>query len=38
VYQLQLQAVNEIPQPVRPDRWDQAIVARYVYDLMGGLV
>jgi hypothetical protein len=38
VYPLQLQAVEEIPQTDRPDRWDQAIVARYIYDLLRGLV
>jgi hypothetical protein len=38
VNQLQLQAIDEIPQPARPDRWDQAIVARYIYDLLRGLV
>jgi hypothetical protein len=38
VNQLQLQAIDEIPQSPRPDRWDQAIVARYIYDLLRGLV
>jgi hypothetical protein len=36
--QLHLQAVDEIPSPVRPDRWDRAIVARYIHDLLRGLV
>ncbi len=36
--QLQLHPIDEIPQPERPERWDQAIVARYIYDLLRGLV
>jgi hypothetical protein len=29
-------AVNETPEPERPERWDQAVVARYIYDLLRG--
>ena len=32
--QLELEAVENTPSPERPDRWDQAIVAGYIYDLL----
>ena len=32
--QLDLQAIDKSRPPVRPDRWDQAIVAGYIYDLL----
>jgi hypothetical protein len=32
--QLDLQAIDKNPPPVRPDRWDQAIVAGYIYDVL----
>jgi hypothetical protein len=32
--QLELQAVDQPPPPPRPDRWDHAIVAGYLYDLL----
>jgi hypothetical protein len=28
------QAIDHIPQPERPERWDEAIVAGYIYDLL----
>jgi hypothetical protein len=30
------QAIDDIPQPERPERWDEAIVAGYIYDLLRG--
>ena len=36
--ELEPHAIEEIPPPERPERWDQAIVARYIYDLLRGLV
>jgi hypothetical protein len=32
--QLELQAIDKTPPPERPERWDQAIVASYIYDLL----
>ena len=32
--QLELQAVEPNPSPERPDRWDQAVVAGYIFDLL----
>ena len=32
--QLELQAIDETPPPERPERWDEAIVAGYIYDLL----
>jgi hypothetical protein len=32
--QLELQAVDKNPPPERPERWDHAIVAGYIYDLL----
>ena len=29
-----LQAVEDTATPDRPDRWDEAIVASYIYDLL----
>ena len=29
-----LQAIDDTPPPVRPERWDEAIVAGYIYDLL----
>ena len=31
-----LQAIDETPPPARPERWDEAIVAGYIYDLLRG--
>jgi hypothetical protein len=28
------QAIDITPQPERPERWDEAIVAGYIYDLL----
>jgi hypothetical protein len=36
--QLRLEAIDQIPAPERPERWDHAVVARYIYDLLRGLV
>ena len=30
------QAINDITQPDRPERWDEAVVAGYIYDLLRG--
>ena len=30
------QATEQILQPERPERWDEAIVAGYLYDLLRG--
>jgi hypothetical protein len=30
------QAIDQNPQPERPERWDDAIVAGYIYDLLRG--
>jgi hypothetical protein len=30
------QAIDETPPPDRPDRWDEAVVAGYIYDLLRG--
>ena len=38
MHPLQVQAVEAIPQPARPDRWDPAIVAGYIYELLRGRV
>ena len=27
---------NDTPPPIRPDRWDEAVVAGYIYDLLRG--
>ena len=32
----QPQATEQILQPERPERWDEAIVAGYIYDLLRG--
>jgi hypothetical protein len=32
----QPQAVEDIHEPERPDRWDEAVVAGYLYDLLRG--
>jgi hypothetical protein len=32
--QLHLQPIDNSPPPPRPDRWDQAVVAGYIYDLL----
>ena len=29
-------AIDNIAQPDRPDRWDEAIVAGYIFDLLRG--
>ena len=34
--QLELNVPDDIPPPDRPDRWDEAIVAGYLYDLLRG--
>jgi hypothetical protein len=34
VNQTEPQAIDTVPQPQRPERWDQAIVAGYIYDLL----
>ena len=34
--QLEPQQIDDTPQPDRPERWDQAIVASYIYDLLRG--
>jgi hypothetical protein len=28
--------VDETPEPERPERWDRAVVASYIYDLLRG--
>jgi len=30
----ELHAVDDNPQPERPERWDEAVVAGYIYDLL----
>jgi hypothetical protein len=30
------QATEQILQPERPERWDEAVVAAYIYDLLKG--
>jgi hypothetical protein len=32
--ELDLQPVDDTPPPERPDRWDQAVVAGYLHDLL----
>jgi hypothetical protein len=32
--ELETQPIDDIPQPERPDRWDEAVVAGYIYDLL----
>ena len=29
-------AIDNIAQPDRPDRWDEAVVAGYIFDLLRG--
>ena len=29
-----LQAIEDTPTPDRPERWDEAVVAGYIYDLL----
>ena len=29
-----LQATDDTTPPARPDRWDEAVVASYIYDLL----
>jgi len=31
-------AIDDTPQPERPERWDEAIVAEYIYDLLRAAV
>ena len=32
--QLELQTSDQTPPPERPERWDEAVVAAYIYDLL----
>jgi hypothetical protein len=32
--ELDTQAIDDTAQPERPERWDEAIVAGYIYDLL----
>jgi hypothetical protein len=32
--ELEPQALDDTPPPDRPDRWDEAVVAGYIYDLL----
>ena len=32
--ELDAQVIDDTPPPVRPDRWDEAVVAGYIYDLL----
>jgi hypothetical protein len=32
------QAIDDTTQPERPERWDEAIVAEYIYDLLRAAV
>jgi len=32
----QPQAILDIPQSERPERWDEAVVAGYIYELLRG--
>jgi hypothetical protein len=34
--ELESQAIDQTPPPARPDRWDEAVVAGYIYDLLRG--
>ena len=36
--ELEPQALDDTPPPDRPDRWDEAVVAGYIYDLLRGEV
>jgi hypothetical protein len=32
--ELESKAIEQTPPPARPDRWDEAIVAGYIFDLL----